>query len=205
MALSEKSFCATLKRAVMTKVRNYCPVTVCNFNIAFRFPAGPGQGRRVRLPPATAALSNTHPVLTLWGDWPCCTPQDPELHPEHLTLPLMPWRVAGGCKPGWEGEKCLSVSVLPGSSLRHTEPYPLVIKIPHQDTLKAPSPSQQPGWLPRWCRREWILPLCLRDGQILTAQTGRRGAPPVNSPVWRSRATWASVRAKQPNTTQNRI
>lgn len=50
--------------------------------------------------------------------------------------------------PGWEGEECLHVSVLPGSSLRHTGPSTLVIKIPHQDTLqdtlKAPSPLQQP-------------------------------------------------------------
>lgn len=48
--------------------------------------------------------------------------------------------------PGWEGEECLCVFVLPGSSLRHTGPSTLVIKIPHQDTLqdtlKAPSPLQ---------------------------------------------------------------
>lgn len=182
----------------MTKVKNYCPVTVCNFNIAFRFPARPGHGRRVKLPPATAALSNTHQGSLSLG-WLCCTPRTQSSIQEN-TWPFLWWCGACWAPPGW--------GWVPGSSSDTPEQPPLWLKphtrAPWRLLLPCSSQADCTGGAGEGESSSWASGMgkCLQNSY----STGRRrGAPPVNSPMWMSSTPWPSARAKQPKTTQDRM
>lgn len=137
MALSGKSSVLLLRGELWQRLKTIVLWQAAISTLSSGSQQGQGHGSRFKCPPATSALWNTRPVLTLLGDWLFCAPQDAELHPgKHLTLPKPTWIFAGFPQDG--REKSVSVPV---------------------SQLAAPSdtPDHHPCWLKSGIRTPWRL------------------------------------------------